>query len=228
MIRKVSTKKKTVSKNSKKRVAKKGKITEHLLVNEAQNLIHASTTVKELQKKYKAETFKKILSLSENIKPDDSLKNSIPSPYGSKNSSIQGKLISLIRDEISWEAKQLNIIMRDYFIDNFWVWNKTVELHKDKKDEFRCLVSVLPAFYGEVVRHLGKASKILERSNIQFKFSLSKNIIDPLVPTMVIGYLEIPKDTPESHIVEYQALIDSFLTKIPKHVLTEINYHHRN
>lgn len=228
MIRKVSTKKKTVSKKSKKRVVKKGKITEHLLYKEAKKLIHGETTIKELQKKYKAEAFKSILSLSENIKPDVLNKGLIPSPYEQKNDSIHNKLISLIRDEIAWEASQLNIIMRDYFSDNFWLWNKTVELHKDNKQEFRCLVSVLPAFYGEVVKHLGKASKILERSNIQFKFSLSKNIIDPLMPTIVIGYLEIPKYTPQDHITEYQALIDSFLTKIPKHALTEINYHHLN
>ncbi len=228
MIRKVSIKKKTVTKNSKKRVVKKGKITEHLLYKEAKKLIHGETTIKELQKKYKAETFKNILSLSENIKPDDLDKGLIPSPYEQKNDSIHNKLISLIRDEIAWEASQLNIIMRDYFNDNFWLWNKTVELHKDEKKEFRCLISVLPAFYGEVVRCLGKASKILERSNIQFKFSLSKNIVDPLMPTIVIGYLEIPKETPKDHLVEYQALIDSFLTKIPKHALTEINYHHLN
>ncbi len=228
MIRKATLKKKTVKKNSKKRVIKKGKITEHLLVREAQKLIHGGTTVKELRKKYNAETFKKILSLSENIRPDVLLKRSVLSPYEAKNNGIQSKLISLIRDEVAWEAEELNIVMRDYFSDYFWFWNRTVELHNDKKEEFRCLVSVLPAFYGEVVKQLGKASKILERSNIQFKFSLSKNITDPLIPTIMVGYLEIPKQTPKDHTVEYQALIDSFITKIPKHAVTEINYHHLN
>lgn len=230
MIHKVHAKKKTAKKSSKRRATKKGKITEHLLVKEAQRLIHGDTTLKEIQKKYKAEVLNKILGLSENIRPDDFSRESIPSPYNTKpkNNSIQEKLTSLIRDEIAWEAEELKIIMRDYFEDSFWLWNKTVELHRDDKKEYRCIVSVLPAFYGEVVRSLGKASKILERSNIQFKFSLPKNITDPLIPTLVIGYLEIPNNTPKDHVIEYQALIDSFLTKIPKHALTEINYNHLN